>query len=93
MFDMQLGERGEIVLTGRWDSAQTERAERVFGSVNDSIVVDFRNLDYISSAGLGVLIETQKRLTSGGEGLKLVNLNSYITDVFRYSGLDRIFGV
>ena len=92
MFAIQWGETGEILVSGRWDASQTERAEAFFRSVNESRVVDFRNLEYISSAGLGVLIVTQKRLTNSGGTLKLVNLNSHIADVFRYSGLDRIFG-
>ncbi len=93
MFTIQWGETGEILVAGRWDAAQTERAEEFFRSVADSRTVDFRNLEYISSAGLGVLIVVQKRLSNSGKALKLVHLNNHITDVFRYSGLDRIFGV
>lgn len=93
MFDIQWGSQGEIVLTGRWDSAQTDRAEEFFGSVDSSRVVDCRNLEYISSAGLGVLITTQRRLSGAGGALKLINLNNHIMDVFRYSGLNRIFQV
>ncbi len=93
MFTIQWSEAGEILVAGRWDAAQTERAEEFFRSVADSRIVDFRNLEYISSAGLGVLIVVQRRLSNSGKALKLVNLNNHISDVFRYAGLDRIFGV
>lgn len=93
MLDIQWGENGEVVLSGRWDASQTERAEAFFRSVVQSKVVDFRNLEYISSAGLGVLLTTQKRLGTSGGALRLVNLNSHIRDVFRYSGLDLVFEI
>jgi anti-sigma B factor antagonist len=49
------------------------------------------DLDYISSAGLGVLLSTHKRLMAGASGLQLVNVNPHIADIFRYSGFDRLF--
>jgi anti-sigma B factor antagonist len=50
-------------------------------------------LEYISSAGLGVLLRTQKRLLQSGGGLRLVNPSRHIRDIFRYSGFDRIFQI
>ncbi len=52
------------------------------------------NLQYISSAGLGVLVKTHKRLMgAGGGGLKLINVNSHINDIFGYSGFDNLFEI
>jgi hypothetical protein len=48
-------------------------------------------LDYISSAGLGVLLVAQKRAMSNGAGLTIININKHINDVFRFSGFDKIF--
>jgi len=93
MFDIQWGKDGVVVLSGRWDASQTERAEAFFRLVSETSVVDFSKLEYISSAGLGVLVVTQKRLGDSGGGLKLVNLNNHIADVFRFSGLDQIFEI
>jgi anti-sigma B factor antagonist len=56
-------------------------------------VVDLTGLEYISSAGLGVLLKTQKRLMASGRGLRLVNANRHIHDIFRYSGFDKIFEI
>lgn len=93
MFDIRWRADGEIAVSGRWDASQTERAEAFFRAVAESKVVDFSNLEYISSAGLGVLIVTQKRLSGLGGGLRLVNMNSHIADVFRFSGLNQIFEI
>ncbi len=65
----------------------------VLGEVSGSIEVDFAKLDYISSAGLGVLLGTQKRLSGMGHALTLVNLNAHIREVFRIAGFDRVFNI
>jgi anti-sigma B factor antagonist len=83
----------EILLAGRFDASQVDKAEGVFNTLSKSAVVDFRDLEYISSAGLGVLLMTQKRLNDAGQALKLKNLNKHVRDVFGYSGLDSIFEI
>ena len=93
MFDIRMSERGEILLSGRCDASQAEKAEQFFSGVTDSRIVDFRDLEYISSAGLSVLLATQKRLNESGNSLKLKNLNEYIRDVFRYAGFDTVFEI
>ena len=62
-------------------------------AVVDDRTLDFSALEYISSAGLGVLLKTQKRLTVSGDGLKIININNHIHDVFRYSGFHAIFDI
>ena len=57
------------------------------------LLLNLADLDYISSAGLGVLLRTQKRLMASGSGLKMVNVNSHIGDIFRFSGFDQIFEI
>lgn len=92
MLTIERGEGGEILLRGRWDASQTEMAQAFFTSVAGPSVVDFAGLEYISSAGLGVLLLAQRRLTASG-GLKLVNMNHHVRDVFRYAGLDKVFEI
>lgn len=84
---------GEIKLNGVFDASQVETAEKVFESVDRTTVVDFSGLEYISSAGLSVLLMTQKRLAPKGAELKLKNLSNHISDVFRYAGFDLIFEI
>ena len=93
MFQIDFGSDGEIVCSGRLDAAQCEKAQTFMDTVAEARVVDFANLEYISSAGLGVLLKTQKRLAETGAGLKIVNVNNHIHDVFRYSGFNAIFDI
>ena len=93
MFEIDHGAAGEIVLRGRLDAAQCEKALRFFDAVADPYVVDFAGLDYISSAGLGVLLKTQKRAMQAGRGLRLVNVKKHISDIFRYVGFNKIFEI
>jgi anti-sigma B factor antagonist len=93
MFEIRLGENGEVVCEGRLDAAQAARAQAFLDSLPAPDVVDMTKLEYISSAGLGVLLRTQKRLLQSGGGLRLKNANRHIRDIFRYSGFDRIFQI
>jgi anti-anti-sigma factor len=93
MFEIGRGAAGEVVLKGRLDAAQCEKAMQFFDSVSDPHIVDFAGLDYVSSAGLGVLLKTQKRAMQAGRGLRLVNVNKHIFDIFRYAGFDKIFEI
>ncbi len=93
MFECRIEENGRIFLSGRLDASQSERAKKEFDAIAKSAVVDFKDLEYISSAGLGVLFATQKRLKDAGHGLKLVNMNAHIRDVFRYARFDLVFEI
>lgn len=92
-FDIVVQPDGTIVLAGRLDATQVEKARQVFSRVTDSRVVDFARLEYIASAGLGVLLATQKNLSDKGSGLRLINLNKHIADVLHLSGFDQIFEI
>ncbi|MBN1480634.1 STAS domain-containing protein [candidate division KSB1 bacterium] len=91
MFEIKVNEAGDMLLSGRFDASQVGYANQFFDKVITSTVVDFKELDYISSAGLSVLLVTQKRLSEKNQQLKLMNMNRHIQDVFRYAGFDKIF--
>jgi anti-sigma B factor antagonist len=93
MFDISTTEEGKILIRGRLDAAQVERARETFDRVQTSCEVDFEELAYISSAGLGLLFATQKRLVDAGQGLRLINLNPHIREVFQIAGFDTIFEI
>ena len=93
MFDIATDEQGRVVLSGRLDAAQAERAQAFLDEVKGECVIDMKALEYVSSAGLGVLLKTHKRLMAGGKGIRLVNVSSHINDIFRYSGFDRLFSI
>lgn len=83
----------QVRLTGRFDASQAEKARAVFDQLEHSCLVDFRHLEYISSAGMGVLLKAQKRLSESGQALTLTNLSKHIMDVFRYAGFDTVFEI
>ena len=93
MFDIREGANRELILSGRFDAAQAEKARRVFMALDKGTTLDFAQLDYISSARLGILLAAQKRLSERGQSLKLINVNSHIKDVFHFSGFDQIFEI
>mgnify|MGYP003561205269 FL=1 len=91
MFDIDFNASGQVVVSGRLDAAQAQRAREFFNVIEGGCAVDMAGLEYISSAGLGVLLSTHKRLMAGESGLELINVNPHIRDIFRYSGFDRLF--
>lgn len=82
---------GIVRLKGWFDAARSEQAKKVLEEVETSAVVDFEGLEFISSGGLGALFATQKRLMGKEMGLKLVNLNPHILEVFQLAGFDTLF--
>jgi len=93
VLEIGFGNNGEVVISGRLDAANAERAQDFLDRLPGPCIVDMAQLEYISSAGLGVLLKTHKRLMAVEGGLKLVNVNKNIIDVFRYSGFDKLFEI
>jgi len=86
-------EKDEIHLSGRFDASRVEKANEIFNQVETTIAVNFEGLEYISSAGLSVLLKTQKRLLDDGHQLKLKNMNSFNREIFALTGFDTIFEI
>lgn len=93
MLVIEMDDDGCVRMHGRLDAAQAPRAQQFLDTVPGACVIDMRTLEYISSAGLGVLLKTHKRLMAAGGGLRLVNVNRHINDIFSYSGFDRLFEI
>jgi len=89
MFQIEAKE-GTIKIAGRLDAAEADRAREVFRAQNQTLTVDCAGLEYISSAGLSVLVEAYKRLSASGHSIRLVRLQPRVRNVFTYAGLDRI---
>lgn len=93
MFEIEFGNANTISVQGRLDAAQAVKAQEFLDQVSGECVLDFAQLEYISSAGLGVLLKTHKRLMGSTGGVKLINVNNHIHDIFRYSGIDKLFEI
>ena len=93
MFEIDFADGDSIVVEGRLDAAQAVKAQTFLDQVDGVCVLDLAKLEYVSSAGLGVLLKTHKRLMGSGNGIKLINVNHHIHDIFRYSGFDKLFEI
>ena len=93
MLTIENGPNGVVVLVGRLDSAQSAAAQSFLDGLQGSVTLDCRGLEYISSAGLGAFLKTQKRLMASAGKLRLVGVNHHLRDIFQYSGFDQIFEI
>ena len=93
MFEIRRGSDGRFVLSGRFDARSAGEVRDFLAGVAESCTVDCRDLDYISSAGLGVLLGVQRRLADDGGRVRLVNLNRNIKNLLEVAGFDRVFEI
>ena len=93
MLAIDYGADGAVVITGRLDAAQCPVVQSFLDRVAGTVTLDCAGLEYVSSAGLGVLLKTQKRLRASSGKLRLVGVNRHLQDIFQYSGFDQIFEI
>lgn len=63
----------------------------VIESRNSDIIIDGKNLEYIDSTGLGVLISGLKKLKETDKNIIIINLRSNINKLFEITGLNKVF--
>ncbi len=91
----QNGSNVEFALEGRLDTMTAPELEAALKSdidTADSIVLDFSKLDYISSAGLRVLLSAHKAM-SGKGGMKVMHVNEIVQEVFDVTGFSDILTI
>ena len=91
----QNGTTLNIALEGRLDTMTSPELEaELHRSLEgaDSVVFDFSKLDYISSAGLRVLLATHKQMAGKG-GMKVTNVNEIVQEVFDVTGFADILTI
>src|SRR5512146_391241 len=93
MLAIEYAADGSVVVSGRLDAAQAATAQSFLDGVEGTVTLDCSRLDYISSAGLGVLLKTQKRLLASNGKLRLSGLKPHLHDIFTYSGFDQLFEI
>ena len=83
-----------LSLAGRLDTttAPDLEAEMVLDGVSE-IAFDLSRLEYISSAGLRILLSAQKAMAAAGGTMTVANPNATVAGVFAITGLDSIFTV
>ena len=93
MLSIEKGQDGKVLIAGRLDAAEAASAQTFLDRVDGTVTLDCGGLDYISSAGLGVLLKTQKRLLAAAGKLRLTGVNRHLRDIFMYSGFDQIIEI
>ncbi len=86
-----------LAFEGRLDTqtspdAQMQLTQLVEGG-ETKILVNLEKLDYISSAGLRVLLAAAKKLKTTDGELRICSLNEVVKEVFDISGFDRILPI
>ncbi|MBR1608692.1 MAG: STAS domain-containing protein [Kiritimatiellae bacterium] len=83
-----------LALAGRLDTntAPELESELKLDGVNE-IAFDFSELDYISSAGLRVLMTAQKAMMAGGGKMTIAHPNDMVRGVFDMTGLGSVFEI
>lgn len=84
-----------VELSGRLDTTTAPELEAELKSALDnveSLIFDFEKLEYISSAGLRVLLSTHKIMTRKG-GMKIIHVNEVVQEVFDVTGFSDILTV
>ncbi len=79
-------------LAGRLDSNTSRDFENKISagiqSGSRSMIIDFETLDYVSSAGVRVILKAAKELKHSGGKILLCSMESYIREVFEIAGFD-----
>jgi anti-anti-sigma factor len=93
MFKLEAAGAGRVKLVGRLDASEADQASSAFAVLDGSIDADCSGLEYISSAGISVLMVTYKRLHQKGHVFRLSALQPRVRNVFVYSGLAPLLGI
>ena len=79
-------------LNGRLDSNTSQGFEKkIFQAIDDgskSVIIDFKELEYISSGGLRVIFKATKALKREEGKMMLCDMQDYVKEVFEITGFD-----
>ena len=84
-----------IVLSGRLDTVTAPQLEAELEKIlsdSDALVLDMANLEYISSAGLRVILKAQKAMNTKGT-MKLIHVGESIMEVFDITGFSDFLNI
>lgn len=87
--------QGTLTLEGRLDTMSAPELEQVMRDTLPGLTaleLDFTTLDYISSAGLRVLLSAQKQMNKQGS-MTLTNVNDTILEIFEVTGFTDILTI
>lgn len=83
-----------VAVEGKIDSSTAPELEKKIKSEIgecSALIFDFEKLDYISSAGLRILLGAQKLM--GNRNMKVINVNETVNDIFDVTGFSYILDI
>lgn len=83
-----------LTVSGRIDSSNYQEMQDIVNKVDyskGSLIFDFKDLEYISSAGLRVLLSARKK--AGANGMKVINVSDSVYDIFVSTGFDSMLDI
>ncbi len=86
----------ELKLSGRLDTTTAPELEAELQDVladTSELLLDFDGLEYLSSAGLRVLLAAQKKMNAKSGTMKLRNVNATIMEIFDITGFSDILTI
>lgn len=89
-------EKITLLLNGRLDKLSSPMLEETINKEIEQkkdIVIDFKNLEYISSAGLRILIAGEKQLKSVGKSMEIINVNDDVMSILKVTGFVYILNI
>ncbi len=89
------GSKLTVVVSGRLDTMTAPNLEQELKGALDGVselILDFSGLEYISSAGLRVVLSAQKTMNRQGS-MKIVHASSEVRDVFDITGFSDIMTI
>lgn len=83
-----------IAISGRLDTTTAPELEKEIAELDgvQALTLDFKELEYISSAGLRVILGAQKKMSKQGE-MKVTNVCEDIMEVFEITGFSDILTI
>ncbi len=90
------GKELTLIVEGNIDTNTSEvLADEINAEIGkfDSLIIDFSSVEYISSAGLRVLISTKKKLKKDQIPFVIKNVNDAVNEIFKMSGFDRLLDI
>jgi anti-sigma B factor antagonist len=91
------GDKTTVFLSGSVDIPGAESLKKAFNQIVDNdpkeVCIDFSEVNFIGSSGIGKLLLFYKKFTSKGGKVSIVNLNNEITALFKAIKLDKLFNI
>ena len=85
-----------VAVEGRIDTIISQELENELNNELgnfESLTLDFTGVEYISSAGLRVLVGIQKKLKATNIPFVIKNVNDSVNEIFKMSGFDKILRI